>query len=99
QRDLGVSFRYQGCIEVDGGAAVRRLRAASGLDLLEDRLRDGVARAERVGELLALGVEEDGAVGTGRLRDRVPLHRRRPRAPVRVVLQRVEVARLGPELE
>src|SRR5581483_9128420 len=30
---------------------------------------------------------------------RVALHVLRPRAPVRVVLERIEVARLGPELE
>ena len=58
-----------------------------------------VARAERVGELLAVGVQQHGAVGARRLGDRVALHVRRPRAAVRVVLERVEVARLGAELE
>ena len=67
------------------------------LDLVEDRLRDGVARAERVGELLAVRVEEHGAVRARRLRDRVALHVRRPGAAVRVVLERVEVARLRAE--
>ena len=42
---------------------------------------------------------EHGAVRARRLRDRVALHVRRPRAAVRVVLERVEVARLGAELE
>src|SRR5207248_9898442 len=65
----------------------------------EDRLRDGVARAERIGELLAVGVQEGRTVGASRLRDRVALHRRRPRAAVRVVLQRVEVAALGADVE
>ena len=45
------------------------------------------------------GVQEDGAVGAGRLRDRVALHVRRPGAAVRVVLERVEVARLGAGVE
>ena len=69
------------------------------LDLVDDRLRDHVARPERVGELLAVGVQEHGAVRARRLGDRVALHVRRPRAAVRVVLQRVEVARLGAEAE
>ena len=42
---------------------------------------------------------EHGAVGARRLGDRVALHVRRPRAAVRVVLERVEVARLGAEAE
>ena len=41
-----------------------------------------------------VGVQEDGAVRARRLRDRVALHRLGPRAAVRVVLERVEVARL-----
>ena len=69
------------------------------LDLVEDRLRDRVARPERVRELLAVGVQQHGAVGARRLRDRVALHRRRPRAAVRVVLERVEIARLGARVE
>ena len=68
-------------------------------DLVDDRLGDDVARPERVGELLAVGVQQDGAVGARRLGDRVALHVRRPGAAVRVVLERVEVARLGAELE
>src|SRR4029079_16778646 len=72
--------------------AVRRLDPVPLLDLLEDRLRDRVAWAERVGELLAVLVEEDRAVGTRRLGDRIALHVLRPRTAVRVVLQRVEVA-------
>ena len=88
-----------GRVEVDGRATVRRLDALALRHLVEDRLRDDVARAERVGELLAVGVEQDGAVGARRLRDRVALHRLGPRAAVRVVLERVEVARLGAEAE
>ena len=80
-------------VEVDGGPAVLGLDAAARLDLLEDRLRHGVARAERVGELLAVGVQEHGAVRARRLGNRVALHVRRPGAAVRVVLERVEVAR------
>src|SRR5207248_2524779 len=49
--------------------------------------------------LLALRVEEDGAVGAGGLRDRIALHVGRPGAAVRVVLERIEVARLSPEFE
>src|SRR5207237_4420575 len=63
------------------------------------RLRDRVARAERVGELLALGVQERRPVRARRLGNRVALHVGRPRAAVRVVLERVEVARLGAEVE
>ena len=99
ERDLGVLGRDPRRVEVDGGAAVLGLDALALLDLVEDRLADDVARAERVGELLAVGVQQDGAVGAGRLRDRVALHRLGPRAPVRVVLELVEVARLGAELE
>ena len=95
ERDVGVGLGDPRRVEVDRRAAVLRLDAAARRDLVEDRLRDDVARAERVCELLAVGVEEHGAVGSRRLRDRVALHRRRPGAAVRVVLQRVEVARLG----
>ena len=56
QRDLRVSFRNPGGVEVDRGAPVGRLDAAASLDLLEDRLRDRVARSERVRELLLLCV-------------------------------------------
>src|SRR5207253_11402252 len=49
--------------------------------------------------LLAVGVQEHRAVGACRLRDRVALHGRGPGAAVRVVLERVEVARLGAERE
>ena len=80
-----------------GGRRASRRRARR--DLVDDRLRDDVARPERVGELLAVGVQEHGAVGARRLGDRVALHVRRPRAAVRVVLERVEVARLGAEVE
>ena len=99
QRDVGVGLGDPGRVEVDGGAAVLGLDAAARRDLVEDRLRDDVARPERVGELLAVGVEEHGAVGARRLGDRVALHRHRPGAAVRVVLERVEVARLGAEIE
>ena len=53
QRDLGVVGRDPRRVEVDGGAAVLGLDALAVLDLVEDRLADDVARAERVGELLA----------------------------------------------
>ena len=86
-------------VEVDRGPAVGRLDALSVLDLVDDRLRDRIARPERVGELLAVGVQEHGAVRARRLRDRVALHVRRPGAAVRVVLQRVEVARLRAEVD
>ena len=99
QRDLGVVLRDPRGVEVDGGAAVLGLDALALLDLVEDRLADLVARAERVGELLAVGVQEHGAVGARRLGDRVALHRLGPGAAVRVVLELVEVARLGAEVE
>ena len=99
QRDVGVGFRDASRVEVDGGAAVRRLDALPLLHLVEDRLRDDVARAERVGELLAVAVQQHSAVCARRLRDRVALHRLGPGAAVRVVLERVEVACLGAEAE
>ena len=99
QRDLGVRLGDPGRVEPDRGAAVLRLDALALRHLVEDRLRDRVARAERVGELLAVRVQQHRAVGAGRLGDRVALHRRRPGAAVRVVLERVEVARLGADLE
>ena len=46
-----------------------------------------------------VGVQQHGAVGPRRLGDRVALHVLGPRAAVRVVLERVEVARLGAEVE
>ncbi len=99
-REISASSRRDpGRVEVDGGPAVLGLDAATRLDLVEDRLRDGVARAERVGELLAFGVQQDGAVGARRLRDGVALHVLWPGAAVRVVLERVEVAELGAERE
>src|SRR5205807_2871482 len=88
-----------GRVQIDRRPAVGRLHALALLDLVEDRLGDGIARAERVGELLAVGVDEHGAVRARRLRDRVALRVGRPGAAVRVVLQRVEVARLGAEVE
>ncbi len=63
----------------------------------DDRRRDDVARAERVGELLAVGVQQHGAVGARGLGNRVALQVLRPRAAVRVVLEGVEIARLRPE--
>ena len=99
QRDLGVGLGDARRVEVDRGAAVGRLDALALRDLVDDRLRDDVARAERVGELLAVGVQEHGAVRARRLGDRVALHVRGPGAAVRVVLERVEVARLGAEAE
>ena len=53
KRHVGVRLGDPGRVEPDGRAAVRALDAAALLDLVEDRLRDLVARAERVGELLA----------------------------------------------
>ena len=99
ERHVGVGLGDARRVEVDRGAAVGRLDALALRDLVDDRLRDHVARAERVGELLAVGVQQHGAVGARRLGDRVALHRRRPGAAVRVVLERVEVARLGAEVE
>ena len=49
-------------IEVDGRSAVGVLGALALRDLFDDRLRDDVARAEGVSELLAVGVQEHGAV-------------------------------------
>ena len=99
ERELGVVRGDARRVEVDGGAAVGRLDALALRDLVDDRLADDVARAERVGELLAVGVQQHGAVRARRLGDRVALHRLRPRAAVRVVLERVEVARLGADVE
>ena len=99
QRHLGVGLADARRVEVDRRAAVGRLDALALRDLVDDRLRDHVARAERVGELLAVGVQQHRAVGASRLGDRVALHVRGPRAAVRVVLERVEVARLGAERE
>src|SRR5439155_25685894 len=83
----------------DRRAAVGSLHATPGGDLVEDRLRDLVAGAERIRELLALDVQERRAVGAGGLRDRIALHVRRPGAAVRVVLKRVEVAGFGAQVE
>ena len=68
-------------------------------DLVHDRLRDLVAGAQGVRELRAVGVQEDGAVGTRGLGDGVALHVLGPGAAVRVVLERIEVAGLGAEVE
>src|SRR2546430_2590765 len=46
-----------------------------------------------------LGILQDAAVRAGRIGDRVALHVLGLRAAVRVVLERVEVAPLGAELE
>ena len=70
QRDLRIGLRDPRRVEVDRGPAVLGLDALALRDLVEDRLADLVPRAERVGELLAVGVQEHGAVGTRRLRDR-----------------------------
>ncbi len=99
QGDVRVAFRYASGVEVDGGTSVGRRDALALLDLVEDRLADGVARPERVGELLSVRVEEHGAVRARRLRNRVALHVGRPGTAVRVVLQRVEVAHLGAEID
>ena len=97
--DVRVAFRYPGGVEVDSRPAVWRLDAFAFLDLLDDRLAHGVARPERVRELLAVGVQEDGAVRARRLGNRVALHVLRPGPAVRVVLQCVEVAHLGTEVD
>ncbi len=99
QRDLCVLRGDPRRIEPDRRAAVRGQDALPLVDLVDDRLRDRIAGAERVRELLAVGVQEHRAVGAGRLRDRVALHRARPRAAVRVVLERVEIPRLGARVE
>ena len=75
ERHVGVGLGDARRVEVDRRAAVGRLDAAARRDLVDDRLRDHVARAERVGELLAVGVQQHGAVGARRLGDRVALHR------------------------
>ncbi len=92
QRDLGVLGRDARRVEPDRRAAVLGHDPAPRLDLVEDRLRHGIARPERVRELLAVGIEQHGAVRARRLWNGVALHRGRPRTAVRVVLQRVEVA-------
>src|SRR5205085_2566164 len=75
------------------------LDALALLDLVEDRLRNRVARPERVGELLTVRVDEHCAVSARRLGDGVALRVRRPRAAVRVVLEGIEIARLRAEVE
>src|SRR3954447_2586470 len=99
ERDLRVVRCDARRVEVDRRTPVGRLDALALRDLVDDRLADDVARAERVGELLAVDVQEDGAVRARRLRDRIALEPRRPRAAVRVVLERVEVARLRTGVE
>ncbi len=73
QGDVGVGLGDAGRVEPHRRAPVGRLDPAAGGDLVDDRLRDDVARAERVGELLAVGVEEHRTVGARRLGDRVAL--------------------------
>src|SRR4029078_11014952 len=63
------------------------------------RLAHGVARTERVGELLTVRVEQHGTVRARRLRNRVALHLLWPRTSARVVLQRVKVAHLCAEVD
>ena len=99
QRHLRVGLRNAGRVEQHRRAPVGRLDAVALLDLVEDRLRDRVTRPERVGELLALPVQQHRAVRARRLGDRIALHVGGPGAAVRVVLERVEVARLGAEPE
>src|SRR3569833_2832063 len=67
KRDLRVGRIDARRVEPHGGTTVGRLDALALRDLVDDRLRYDVARAERVGELLAVGVEQDGAVRAGRL--------------------------------
>jgi hypothetical protein len=92
ERELGIVLRDARRIEVDGGSSVGSVDALALRDLVDDRLRDDISRAKGVGELLTVGVQEHGAVRARRLRDAVALHRLRPGAAVRVVLERVEVA-------
>ena len=99
ERDLRVLLRDSRRIEPDRRAAVRGHDTLSLVDLVDDGLRDSVTSAERVRELVAVGVQEHRAVRAGRLRDRVPLHRARPRAAVRVVLERVEITRFRAHLD
>ena len=54
ERDLGILLGDARRVEQHRRAAVGRLDAAARLDLVDDRLRHLVARAERVGELLAV---------------------------------------------
>src|SRR5262249_12878351 len=61
ERDLGILGRDARRIEPDSWATVFRRYPATGLDLVEDRLGDGVARPQRVGELLAIGVQQHGS--------------------------------------
>ena len=59
ERQLGVVRVDARRVEVDGGTAVGSLDALALRDLVEDRLADDVARAERVGELLAVRVQRE----------------------------------------
>ena len=99
KRDLGVLRCDPGRIEPHRRPAVLGEDAPPGLDLVEDRLRHLVTRPQRVRELLAVGVQEHRPVRAGGLGNGVPLHGRRPGAAVRVVLERVEVTRLGTGVE
>jgi hypothetical protein len=99
ERHIRVRLGDSGGVEPHRGTPVRSLDAEALLDLVEDGLGDLVARAEGVGELGALRVQEHGPVRAGGLRDGVPRRARRPGAAVRVVLERVEVARLGADPE
>src|SRR3954447_3927133 len=99
KRDLRVLARDARRVEVDGGTTVGRLDAFALRDLVHDRLADDVARAEGVGELFAVAVQQDSTVRARRLGNRVALHVLGPSATVRVVLQCVEVARFGAGVE
>ena len=99
QRHVRVGLGDPRRVEIHRRSSVRRLDTLALLDLLDDRLAHGIARTEGIGELLTVGVEKHGTVRTRRLGDGVPLHVLRPRAAVRVVLQRIEVAHLGTEVD
>ena len=73
QGDVRVGLGNPRRVEIDGGTAVRRFHALALVDLLDDRLRHGVARAKRVGELLRVGIEEDRTVRPSRLWNRIAL--------------------------
>src|SRR5262249_29197924 len=57
ERDLRIALGDSGRVEVDRRPPILCLQALSALDLAENRLRDGVAGPERVGELLPVSVE------------------------------------------
>ena len=95
QRDLGVGQRDGAAVEQHGRPALRRRQPSPFLALAHDRGGHDIPPTEFVDEALAVRIEQQGAVGTRRLGNRVPLERRWPEAAVRVVLQRIQVAGLA----